>query len=150
VQGYKWLEREAAIVSQARLADLQGAMATLDWRLWDFLWTGEGPSDGKALPIVRMTLCWDEEEIDARQFLQGGERLEVQDLVFFGSPNTDPFVLGVDAQTPCASCPFLPIERSHVERLVRERHRQWSYELNSGSLPAAGTEVSVRIHERSD
>jgi hypothetical protein len=36
--GYGWLEEESAIVTDARLADVQKAIALLDWKLWDDLW----------------------------------------------------------------------------------------------------------------
>lgn len=149
VRGYKWLKDECAIVSAAELADVQTALAALDWRLWDFLWTGG--AEGEAPPQTpRIEVIWQGGHCNARRLIADPEGLGARDLLFFGSPALDPMVLGADAQQTCESCPLLPLERAHLREAFKQAGRGERCELNAELMPERGTEVTVIIHARGD
>jgi hypothetical protein len=149
LKGYRWLEPECAIVSGARLADLQVALAALDWRLWDRLWTGEGARGPDPVGRLHISVDWGGKSLDARRLIRGGEDMVPPQIVFFGSPQFDSIVLQSDLQEDCSKCPLLPVEKAHLEALFAEKGPGRGCELNAALFPPAGTEVVVRMHEDS-
>jgi len=141
LQGYKWLEEESAIVSQANLLDLQQAIALLDWKLWDDLWYRK-----KGGEQLSMSLQWEEGEdlkkVQAREVINTRDALGIEDLVFLGSPYFDPMVLGSSSWTDCTICPLFPLEQKMLREEFRRESGQSGYEVN---LPPEGTRVTVII-----
>lgn len=139
LRGYKWLKEESAIVSDAKLADLQKAIALLDWKLWDELWhrkTDEGLS---------LSIKWDREEVKAQELVLAEDRLRIGDFVFLGSPYFDQIALEAPPGVDCKLCPVFPLEKKVLSELfVRESGRS-GYELNPERMPAQGIEVTIVI-----
>ncbi|MFH0965022.1 MAG: hypothetical protein V2A58_13565 [Planctomycetota bacterium] len=148
-RGYRWVEDESAIVSDVRLADLQAALAALDWELWDFLWTGEAPPSGRR-PSVDILLSWDNSSADARRLVNDGDSISPRELVFFGSPEFDPLVLSPTDEGLCDTCPLYDRERESFEKLSATSGGKEGYELATHLFPPVGTLVTITIHERLD
>ncbi len=147
LQGYKWLKDESAILSEARLIDLQNGIALLDWKLWDELWYGKTSNQKSETRNQNLLLFlkWDEEEISAKKLILTEDRLEMSDLIFLGSPYFDPIVLEAPRGIDCASCSIFPLEEKALRKeFVRELGRS-GYELNSEVLPEEGTEVTIIV-----
>jgi len=144
--GYTWLQEEAAIVSPAQLADLQNAIAMLDWELWDRLWLREGRGEE-----VEVVIGWDGNQRNANDLLQSPHHLGLGDLVFLGSPLFDPLFLARCRQTVvCVAlnrpdrCPLSMLHESVKAYFVRECGRS-GYALNRERLPAVGDVVTINI-----
>ncbi len=112
LQGYEWLREESAIVSSARLADLQEAVALLDWALWDELWyEGELASDARMDLHLRFP-----GETRAGEELVERDEVRPWELIFFGSPYFDDMALETTSVIDCRNCPLYPLEKE----LIRE------------------------------
>lgn len=168
LKGYKWLKEESAIVSEARLNDLQQAIALLDWRLWDELWHGKaedrgqksedrGPRKDASRPRGRqktenrklfLFVKWEGEEFVAQQLVMTEEKLEIGDFIFLGSPYFDHIALEAPPGVDCRLCPIFPLEQKALkEGFIRESGRS-GYELNSPLFPPRGTKVTIVIRGR--
>lgn len=150
VRGYKWLREHAGIVSDVRLSDLQCALAALDWRMWNAIWTGELPKDGRGPSPLRIEISWEGRTVDARELVKSGGELKAEDLIFLGSPQFDPIVLESAVRAPCSVCPLYDREKAYLDELFAKRRPAGSYELNPALLAPVGTEVVVKIYEQGD
>ena len=144
--GYQWLEETAAIVSSARLLDLQKAIALLDWKLWDQLWQGKDCGEG-----VEVRIDWGGDKIAANDLIDTEQRLDISDLVYLGSPFFDALFLTRCKRTMfCLAlkrrdlCPLHILHETIEAKLVRECGQR-GYLLNYERLPVAGTAVTVSI-----
>lgn len=169
LHGYKWLKEESAIISDAKLSDLQKAIALLDWRLWDELWYEKTEDRGQRTPIpsafggatgqaedrkLLLSVKWGEEEIAAQELVLTQDLLEIGDFIFLGSPYFDHIALeappGVDCRLcpvflDCRLCPVFPLEERALRELFIRESGQSGYELNSALFPAEGTKVTIII-----
>jgi hypothetical protein len=147
-RGYKWLEKESAITSEVELADLQKAIALLDWRIWDDLWYRRRTPRSKK---VLLFLQWREKgklkKIQGAQavIVEEGDFLGIEDLVFLGSPYFDPVALEASSLVDCSRCPIFPLEEKALrEEFIRESGRS-GYRINSDLFPSRGKEVLLLI-----
>jgi hypothetical protein len=143
--GYRWLAAESAIVSPVRLADLQVGLAALDWKLWNSLWSGEQLERGKRRPMLRITVSWGGKTVEARDLVRGGAALGEREMIFFGSPSFDDFVLGACSEARCSECPAYSLEKAQIEKSLPDMEGEIGYELNAERFPAVGTEVEIRM-----
>jgi hypothetical protein len=146
LQGYRWLEEEAAVLSSAHLTDLQKAIALLDWQLWDRLWHRE--TTGHEVDVV---FEWPGRRVNVNDLLQLPYRLGIGDLVFLGSPLFDPLFMARCAQTVvCAAlnqraqCPLYFLQESVNDKFTRASGDA-GYWLDGDRWPPPGTRVSVVI-----
>lgn len=148
--GYPWLKDSAAVTSDARLLDLQQAIAALSWALWDSLWTGRHPAYTFRLTIgdsgFYSILQPGQEELTTTTDSTGltigvFHPFELPDLIFLGSPEFDPAALYSREAADCPACPAFGREQAIVLSALRRR----SLELRPGALPPPGSEVEVRL-----
>lgn len=138
LQGYKWLKDESAIISEARLTDLQRAIAILDWKLWDELYF-----ERKAkMPIF---VKWRGKEIPGHELVLVKDNLELGDFLFLGSPYFNHIALGVPSGVDCRLCPLFALEEKALRELFVRESGQSGYELNSQRMPFQGAEVTIII-----
>ncbi len=144
LDGYKWLKEESALVSQARLADLQEATALLDWQLWDKLWhKTRRPEDQRLVMYIEQ----DKKETLATDLLLAQDPLGIEDLVFLGSPYFDPIALRNSPGVDCRLCPLFPSEEKALrESFVRDSGES-GYRLDPSLFPSKGTEVAIIIRK---
>lgn len=142
VQGYQWLEEQSAIVSQARLPQLQHAFAVLDWELWDELWQG---IDSDRAFDVRVYFEHEGKRVKANSLVNTDDKIHAGDIVFLGCPYFDAVALGTIAEVDCALCPVFPLEQEALqERFVRENGES-GYEINVREMFDSGSKVEVII-----
>lgn len=147
LEGYKWLREESAIIAEARLIDLQKAIALLDWRLWDELWY-EKQVTSNQLPVTRekellLFVQWDRKKIPAQELVLSEDKLEIGDFIFLGSPHFDHIALEAPPGVDCRLCPIFPLEEKALRETFIRESGQSGYELNSAIFPSKGTEVSI-------
>lgn len=144
--GYKWLKEESAIVCGAKLADLQKAIAMLDYKIWDDLWFGRKTKRTKKLVLL---LEWKEggllKRSEVGELVKTADPLWMQDLIFLGSPYFDGIALEASPATDCARCPIFSMEQKVLKEEFKRESGQSGYELNSSLLPPKGTEVTIII-----
>jgi len=98
--GYKWLEEEAAIISDARLKDLQLSLALLDWKYWDeFYYMKRGEEIDFETEEMDLLLSWKEDNkfktIKAKETIiikKTTDYLKLPGFIFLGYPLFDPTV----------------------------------------------------------
>lgn len=146
--GYQWLEEEAAIVSSARLIDLQQAIALLDWQLWDRLWLREGGEHDTGAEVL---IGWDGDKVAANELIQTQYCLDIGDLIYLGSPFFDALFLTRCKQTVLcialsnhSQCPLFILHETIEAKFVRGSGER-GYHLIHERLPAVGTAVTVII-----
>ncbi len=138
VYGYKWLEKESAIVSQVKLVDLQKAIAYLDWKLWDDLYLNK--KDRR----LKMFIKWHRKEFAAEDIVKvRDEETSIKDFIFLGSPFFDPIALEAPPAATCDTCPVYTLEEKSLRKEFYRASGKSGYELNSFMLPARGTKVEV-------
>jgi len=144
LQGYKWLEEESVIVSKDNLSNLQKAIALLDWCLWDNLWYGKEISPDKEIRIwIRWHKQGEVRKVNAFNMVKNGESLEVENLIFFGSPYLDEIVLGGRYRDiECFRCPLLHFEKN----IIFGDLPAVEYELDASVMPPVGTHVVITIY----
>lgn len=109
LHGYKWLEERSAIVSNAKLSDLQKAIALINWRLWDDLWVNQNNLN---IPVI---IKYGSKEEKAEELvISEKKQLGILDFIYLGSPAFDPIVLE-STLTACDRCPLLPLEMKLIE-----------------------------------
>ncbi|HIC94100.1 MAG TPA: hypothetical protein EYP09_07610 [Anaerolineae bacterium] len=136
--GYKWLEEESAIVADARLADIQKAIALLDWKLWDDLWFRRKMENEPSLLIE-----WKGRRVEARELTMAEDPLGIGDLIFLGSPYFDPIVLQESALVDCSQCPYLRLEQEVLREEFERESGKSGYELNPARMPPEGADVTI-------
>jgi len=140
LHGYQWLMEQSAIISSARLPQLQHALAVLDWELWDELWQG---IDSERAKDVRVYVEHEGRRVEADTLIEADDAIYVGDIVFLGCPYFDSVALGNAAQVDCVLCPVFPLEQQALqERFVRE-NGQTGYEINTQRMFEAGSKVEI-------
>lgn len=142
LHGYQWLKEQSAIVSDARLPELQHAFAVLDWELWDELWQG---IDSEKAYDVRIYIEHEGARVEAKALVNTADEIHVGDMIFLGCPYFDAVALGTAAVVDCTLCPVFPLEQEALnERFVRE-NRESGYEINTRDMFNVGSRVEVII-----
>ena len=153
VDGYKWLEEEAAIISEARLKDLQLSLALLDWKYWDeFYYMKRGEEIDFGTEELELLLRWEENNksntIKAQNTIVIKEKnvfLKLPGFIFLGYPFFDPIVLDSELHTSCLGCPFFPVEEKTLRQLFRRNSGDSGYEINTEVIPPLNTEINIII-----
>ncbi|MBT9129966.1 MAG: hypothetical protein DDT41_00230 [candidate division WS2 bacterium] len=151
LDGYKWLREESAIISQGKLSDLQKAIALLDWRLWDELWHRKNQKSTDPVSWVarnqklKLFIKWDEKEIAGQELVLTEDNLEIEDLIFLGSPYFDHIALEAPPGVDCRLCPVFPLEEKALRELFIRESGQLGYELNLEKMPYQGAEVTIIV-----
>jgi len=153
VTGYKWLENEAAIISDARLKDLQLSLALLDWKYWDeFYYMKRGEEIDFETEEMELLLHWKEDNKFKTIKAQGTiiikkakDYLKLPGLIFLGYPFFDSIVLNGETHTSCLGCPFFPMEEKTLRQLFRRKSGESGYEINTVIMPPLNTEINIII-----
>lgn len=153
IYGYKWLENEAAIISDARLKDLQLSLALLDWKYWDeFYYIRRGEEIDFETEEMELLLRWKEDNkfktIKAKETIiikETKDYLKLPGFIFLGYPFFDPTVLDGKSHTSCLNCPFFPVEEKTLRQLFRRKSGESGYEINSEVIPPLNTEINIII-----
>ncbi len=153
VDGYKWLEEEAAIISNARLKDLQLCLAFLDWKYWDeFYYMKKGEEIDFETKEIELLLRWKEDNkfktIQAKESIiikETKDYLKLPGFIFLGSPFFDPIVLDGRLRDSCRGCPFFPAEEKTLRQLFKRKSGESGYEINTEVMPPLNTEINIII-----
>jgi len=153
VDGYKWLENEAAIIAKARLKDLQLSLALLDWKYWDeFYYMKRGEEIDFETKEMELLLSWKEDNkfktIKAKETItikKTTDYLKLPGFIFLGYPLFDSIVLNSEPRTSCLGCPFFPIEEKTLRQLFRRNSGESGYEINTEVMPPLNTEINIII-----
>ncbi|MBA7494418.1 hypothetical protein ES702_04994 [subsurface metagenome] len=153
VDGYKWLEDEAAIISNAKLKDLQLSLALLDWKYWDeFYYIKRGEEIDFETEEMKLLLSWKEDNkfktIKAKETIiikEATDYLKLPGLIFLGYPFFDSIVLNGEPHTSCLGCPFFPMEEKTLRQLFRRNSGESGYEINTEVMPPLNTEINIII-----
>ena len=129
--GYKWLEKESAIIIGADLSSLQTAIALLDWKLWQRLWEKRSRNED-----VKVTLKWENgNNILATKLLEEADNICFFDLIFIGSPYFDEIVIGEGFSGPCSRCPLFALEERALRKEFIRPSGKSGYFLNQDLMP---------------
>jgi len=142
LHGYQWLREESAIVSDARLPELQHAIAVLDWELWDNFWQG---IDNEETKKIKLYISQGETKIEANHFINIDETIYLGHIVFLGCPYFDGVALGTAALVDCELCPVFPLEREALQSRFTRENGLSGFELNEDMMFGQDTEVEVII-----
>ena len=153
VAGYKWLENESAIISDARLKDLQLSLALLDWKYWDeFYYMKRGGEIDFDTEEIELLLRWKEDNkfqtIKAQDTIiirEIKDSLKLPGFIFLGSPFFDPIVLNGKLHDSCLGCPFFPVEEKTLRQLFKRKSGESGYEINTEVIPPLNTEINIII-----
>jgi len=151
--GYKWLENEAAIISEARLKDLQLSLALLDWKYWDeFYYMKRGEEIDFETEEIVLLLRWKEDNkfqtIKAQDTIiirEIKDSLKLPGFIFLGSPFFDPIALDSESRTNCLGCPFFPVEEKTLRQLFKRKSGESGYEINTEVMPPLNSEINIII-----
>ena len=153
VDGYKWLEEETAIISEARLKDLQLSLALLDWKYWDeFYYMKRGEEIDFEAEEMELLLSWKEDNIfktiKAKETIiikETTDYLRLPSFIFLGYPLFDSIVLDGKSHTSCLGCPFFPMEEKTLRQLFRRNSGESGYEINTEVMPPLNIEINIII-----
>lgn len=153
VDGYKWLEDEAAIISNAKLKDLQLSLALLDWKYWDeFYYMKRGEQIDFETDEMELLLNWKEDNkfktIKAQDTIiirKTNDYLKLPGFIFLGYSLFDPTVLDGKSHTSCLNCPFFPVEEKTLRQLFRRKSEESGYEINPAVMPPLNTRINIII-----
>ena len=141
VYGYKWLEKESAIIIDADLSSLQTAIALLDWKLWQRLWEKRSRDED-----IKVTLNWENRNnILATKLLKEANDICFFDLIFVGSPYFDEIVIGEGFSGPCSRCPLFTLEEKALRKEFIRLSGKSGYFLNEDLMPPKGTSLKITI-----
>ena len=151
--GYKWLEEETAIISDARLKDLQLSLAFLDWKYWDeFYYMKRGEEIDFETNEMELLLSWKEDNTfktikaqDAIVIRKAKDYLKLPGFIFLGYPLFDPIVLDGKSHTSCLGCPFFPAEEKTLRQLFIRNSGESGYEINTKVLPPLNAKINIII-----
>ncbi len=153
VDGYKWLEGEATIISNARLKDLQLSLAFLDWKYWDeFYYMKRGEEIDFENDEMELLLHWKED--NKFKIIRASETIIIKDtkgliklphLIFLGNPLFDQIALGNEPASNCQGCPFFPIEEKTLRQLFKRKSGESGYEINTEVMPPLNTKINIII-----
>lgn len=138
VHGYKWLKEKSAIVSEAKLVDLQQAIAALDWRLWNDIYIKNIQSRDLSL-FIEYNNC----RVSSEKLIVSDDKLSFQDLVFIGSTYFDAAVLGNPPELSCDRCPIYNLEQEILNKKFIRKSNKTGYVVKN--MPPVGTEVTIII-----
>ncbi len=142
LEGYKWLRKESAIISEAKLIDLQRAIALLDWKLRDKLRYKK--VENHKLPV---SIGWNGKEITGQELVLTEDKLEIGDFMFLGFSYFDQAALKSPVHMDCRFCPLFPLEEKVLREEFKRESGQSGYELNTLLFPPKETEVTVIIRQ---
>jgi len=153
VDGYKWLEEETAIISDAQLKDLQLSLAFLDWKYWDeFYYMKRGEGIDFKNGEMELLLRWKEDNefktIKAQSTIiirETNDYLKLPGLIFLGYSLFDPIVLDGKLRDNCMGCPFFPVEEKTLRQLFKRNSGESGYEINPEVIPPFNTEINIII-----
>ena len=155
VDGYKWLEDEAAIISDARLKDLQLSLAFLDWKYWDeFYYMKKVEKVDIKTPETDWEILIQWKEDNKFKTIQANETIIIKDtkdliklphLIFLGNPLFDQIVLEGELTTSCQGCPLFPVEEKTLRKLFKRKSLESGYEINSEIMPPLNTKINIII-----
>jgi len=138
LRGYDWLRDECAIISDARLIDLQRAIFLIDPKLWNDLWH-------RRIKGGRVILEWDNKKMEATSLLNvKKEELGIGDILFIGSPLWDRIVLREIGIRKCRGCPLFELEKEGIKKTFKRKNGESGYTLNK-RMPPKGTTVRITI-----
>lgn len=143
LEGYMWLKNRCAIVSDAKLYDLQNAIAFINWKLWDELWA-EGRLVSEKMPEMSLR-CSNKERKPQDLTDVRGEALGLGDFVFLGSPYFDQIVLRGETVADCNKCPAYRLEEKTLRKKFIRKSGKSGYNLNPANIPPEGKGVAVTI-----
>lgn len=141
LHGYKWLKEKSAIVSCARLRDLQQAIALINRWVWDDLWQRKGTNKASISVLVR----WDNKKVLAQELVLAQDKLEIWDIIFLGTPYFDQIVLGNSLNVECQKCPFFSLEKKALEEIFIRESKESGYRLATKLFPPSGKELEIII-----
>lgn len=139
LQGYSWLQDECAIISNARLIDLQRAISLIDPKLWNDLWH-------RKIKGGRVIIEWNNNKKIETPFLLNikKEELGIGDILFIGSPLWDRIVLRETRLRKCGSCPLFELEKEGIRKTFVRENGKSGYTLNK-RMPPKGSKVRIEI-----
>lgn len=155
VDGYKWLESEAAIIVKARLKDLQLSLALLDWKYWnEFYYEKKAEDADTKTPETKWELFIQWGESDKLKIIKSNEIVTAKDkkdllklhhFIFLGNPLFDQTALSNEPATSCQDCPFFPVEEKTLRRLFKRKSGESGYEINTEVMPPLNTKINIII-----
>jgi hypothetical protein len=155
VDGYKWLEDEAAIISDARLKDLQLSLAFLDWKYWDeFYYMKKVEKVDIKTPETDWEILIQWKEDNKFKIIQAKETIIIKDtkdliklphLIFLGNLLFDQIVLEGELTTSCQGCPLFSVEEKTLRKLFKRKSLESGYEINSEIMPPLNTKINIII-----
>jgi deoxycytidine triphosphate deaminase len=155
VDGYKWLEDEAAIISDARLKDLQLSLAFLDGKYWDeFYYMKKVEKVDIKTPETDWEVLIQWKEDNKFKTIQANETIIIKDtneliklphLIFLGNYLFDQIVLEGELTTSCQGCPLFSVEEKTLRKLFKRKSLESGYEINSEIMPPLNTKINIII-----
>ena len=142
LHGYHWLKEQSAIVSDARLSQLQHALGVLNPQLWDQLWHGV---QNDATLDVKVYIEYQGSRVPANTLIASDDEVQVVDMVFLGCPYFDAVALRSLSVADCRVCPVFPLEQKALQERFIRGNGESGYEIETSLMFAEGTEVEVII-----
>jgi len=142
VDGYQWLEEQAALVSSAALSDVQKGLALLDWKLWDDLWQGV---DSQRALEVQVFVRYEGQDSPVHTLALADDALYIGDLIFLGCPYFDAVALSADTPVLCNLCPIFPLEQAALSKRFVRTNNASGYKINAQRMFPVGTRVELII-----
>ncbi len=115
LHGYKWLKENSAVVSDAKLLDLQKALAFIDWELWEEI---RDSQKTKRTSAVKIVMKQGKIQSTAEEFLKN-EESDIYNIIFPGSPYFDAIVLYGPESNLCGTCPLYPVEKEVIMKKMK-------------------------------
>jgi len=153
--GYKWLESEAAIITDAKLKDLQLSLALLDWKYWnEFYYEKKVEDTDIKTPETKWELFIQWGENNKLKIIKSNEiiiakykkdLLKLHHFIFLGNPLFDQIALSNKPATSCQGCPFFPVEEKTLRQLFKRKSGESGYEIDTEVIPPLNTEINIII-----
>ncbi len=107
-KSYPWLKSHCIFTSSSKLKELQTAIASIDWQLWDKIYTQ------KFLPELKIEIFFNNQWENLKNFLLI-KNFDIYQTAFWGSPIYDDIVLYRNYKSfPCETCKIFPLEKDVV------------------------------------
>lgn len=107
-QGYPWMKDYCIFVSSCELKELQTALATIDWKLWDNIYAN------RVSPKLEIKVLEDNKWKNLFEFIEF-KNFNTYQTIFWGSPIYDNIVLrNTHRNFLCQGCNLLPLEQSNI------------------------------------
>ena len=153
--GYNWLKDDTAIITQARLKDLQLSLALLDWKYWnDFYYEEKAENTDVKTPEIKWELFIQWREGNKLKIIKSNEIVTTKDkkdllklhhFIFLGNPIFDQIVLSNEPANSCQGCPFFPVEEKTLRQLFKRKSGESGYEINPEVIPPLNAEINIII-----